>query len=225
MFFEAQENMGLPATLNKALVRTKGKYYVPFGSDDIMMLDRLEKQVAYMESKTDIGICACSILKINATGDILPDKQKFHPQAVLDFYDIFLERKSKGPAPTLLFRTDAIRSTGGFNPEIRLEDVYIQLNMTRQGHKLGFLNDVLAYYRIHPTNTYKDIEFMYSNAIKTYACFSEAPYYPLVMTRFLHSMLLKTSRKNKPLARKILSEIQLRFYRMKTVRGLIKIFF
>lgn len=223
-FFETQKNMGLSATLNKALSIAKGKYYVPFGSDDLMMLDRLEKQVAYMEANDDISICAGNILKIDTEGNVIPNKQKFHPATTLDFYDIFLQKKSKGPAPTLFFKTDSIKNAGGFNPDIRLEDVFIQLNMTHQGHKIGFLNDVLAYYRIHPTNTYKDIEFMYFNELKTYACFEEDRYYPEVRARFLNSMLLKACKKNKPLAKVILSEIPLKYYRVKTLRGLVKTF-
>jgi len=224
-FFEAQENMGLSATLNKALGMANGEYYVPFGSDDIMMLDRLEKQVAHMEENRDLSICAGNILKIDAAGNILPNRQKFHPAATLDFYDVFLERKSKGPAPTLLFRTDAIRKAGGFNPDIRLEDVYIQLSMTHQGHRIGFLNDVLAYYRTHPTNTYKDIDFMYRNVLKTYECFRDDSHYPVVRARFLNSMLVKASKKNKPLAREILSSIPLRDYKLKTLRGAFKTLF
>lgn len=43
-----QQNQGLSRTLNEAIARARGNLIVPFGSDDIMLPQRLEKQVAHM---------------------------------------------------------------------------------------------------------------------------------------------------------------------------------
>lgn len=40
-----QQNQGLSRTLNEAIARARGNLIVPFGSDDIMLPQRLEKQV------------------------------------------------------------------------------------------------------------------------------------------------------------------------------------
>ena len=44
----------------------------------------------------------------------------------LDFDDMFLERKPYPPATTLMIRREALDKVGGFDPSIRLEDLYIE---------------------------------------------------------------------------------------------------
>ncbi|HHJ4328214.1 TPA: glycosyltransferase family 2 protein, partial [Klebsiella pneumoniae] len=137
-----------------------------------------------------------------------------------DFEDVFLDRKPGAPAPTLLFRREALERVGGFDPQIRLEDLLIELKITHTGYRLDILPDVLALYRVHATNTYKNHHFMVDNVLKTYACFRDHPAYAKVCARFRNSMLLKCARQDKALARDLLAELPLREWNMKTLRGL-----
>ncbi|RRJ82351.1 glycosyltransferase [Aestuariirhabdus litorea] len=223
-FFEAQANMGLSATLNKGLNIAKGEYIVTFGSDDIMMLDRIEKQVAYMQANTELGLCGGNMLKINEHGTVL-SKQKFSGEHRLDFEDVLLGRKEGTPAPTLFFRQAALAKAGGFHPEIKLEDLYIELKISSLGYPIGFMNDVLAYYRVHPTNTYKNYRYMIDNVLKTYEEFRDHPAYEQAYYRFLNSMLVKCAGKDKALARELLKQIPLREFRMKTLKGIGRLLF
>lgn len=217
--FDAQENIGLNSTLNKALALAKGKYFVPFGSDDIMLLDRIEKQVAYMEANPDISICAGNILKIDEHGTI-GKKQKIVSAHRQSFDKIYTTRGSSAPAPTLFFRTDITREVGGFHPDIALEDLYIKLKTTQKHGDLGVINDLLAYYRVHPNNTYKNYDYMIKNVLDTYAQFSEHPEYENVKYAFLNSTLLKASRNNRNYARKIFKSIPWSRISSKGVRSL-----
>ncbi|MFX5756325.1 alpha-1,3-rhamnosyltransferase, partial [Acinetobacter baumannii] len=90
---------------------------------------------------------------------------------------------------------------GGFDPDIRLEDVYIELAVTKAGYVIDILGEVLAQYRKHPTNTYKNARFMVDNVFKTYSQFSDHPDYEQVIMRFRNSMFLKCSNRDKVLAR------------------------
>ncbi|MBK0105016.1 glycosyltransferase family 2 protein, partial [Bacillus sp. S70] len=65
--------------------------------------------------------------------------------------DLFLDRKPGPMAPTLMFRREALEKVGGFDPDIRLEDVYIELAVTKAGYVIDILGEVLAQYRKHPT--------------------------------------------------------------------------
>ena len=216
--FDAQENIGLNNTLNKALAMAKGKYFVPFGSDDIMLLDRIEKQVSYMEENPDISICAGNILKIDEHGQICK-KQKIFPAHHQDFEKIYTSRGSSAPAPTLFFRTELTRKAGGFHPKIALEDLYIKLKITQEFGILGVMNDLLAYYRIHPNNTYKNFDYMINNVLNTYNEFCEHSEYENVKFAFLNSMLLKAAKTNRPYARKILAQIPWSRCNIKTLRA------
>lgn len=221
--FRAQSNKGLSRTLNETIERAKGCLIAPFGSDDIMLPERIAKQVAYMVDKPEVGICAGDIQTIDASGNP-SGKPRGLPLRRLDFEDVFLDRKPGAPAPTLLFRREALARVGGFEPDVRLEDLMIELKITRAGYFIDILGEPLALYRVHETNTYKNYRFMVDNVLKTYAHFSDHPAYPEVCARFRNSMLLKCAGADRELAWTLLRDIPPRFWRWKTMRGLARIF-
>ncbi|HCK4685690.1 TPA: alpha-1,3-rhamnosyltransferase [Pseudomonas aeruginosa] len=223
-----QQNQGLSRTLNEAIARARGNLIVPFGSDDIMLPQRLEKQVAHMWDKPEVGICAGNIEIIDSNGRVMPGKEQRKrdlPFRRLDFDDLFLDRKPGPMAPTLMFRREALEKVGGFDPDIRLEDVYIELAVTKAGYVIDILGEVLAQYLKHPTNTYKNARFMVDNVFKTYSQFSDHPDYEQVIMRFRNSMFLKCSNRDKVLARELLSGLPLKYWNEKTFRGIARLFF
>lgn len=217
--FLAQKNQGLSRTLNETIARARGNLIAPFGSDDVMLPTRIALQVAYLRDKPGVGICAGNIQEIDAAGQ---ERGKFRdlPRRRLDFEDVFLNRKTGAPAPTLLFRREALEKVGGFDPQIRLEDLLIQLKITRAGYSIDVLSEVLAQYRVHGSNTYKNHHFMTDNVLRTYAQFSDHPAYAQVCANFRNSMLLKCARQDKNLARELLAQIPLKTWNAKTLRGL-----
>lgn len=224
--FLAQQNKGLTATLNAAIARAKGSLIAPFGSDDIMLPERLAKQVAYMADKPEVGICAGNIELMDASGQTLPEKrpQQEIPFRRLDFDDVFLERKPYPPAPTLLFRKEALEKVGGFDPEIRLEDLLIELKITHAGYYIDCLGETLARYRKHASNSYKNHRFMIDSILRTYALFKDHPQYEFVRMRFLISMFLKCANRDKALARELLAQIPFKHWNKKTLRGLMRLY-
>ncbi|MBS7662256.1 glycosyltransferase [Pseudomonas lalucatii] len=225
--FQVQQNQGLTHTLNAAIERAKGSLVVPFGSDDIMLEERLAKQVAYMEGKPEVGICAGNIELIDADGELFPEKRQRRdvPFRRLDFDDVFMERKPYPPAPTLMFRKEALEKVGGFDPQIRLEDLLIELKITHAGYYIDCLGEVLARYRKHASNSYKNHRFMIDSILRTYALFSDHPQYEFVRTRFLSSMFLKCSNRDRALARELLAQIPFKSWSKKTWRGLMRLYF
>lgn len=225
--FRAQQNQGLTNTLNAAVARSNGSLIAPFGSDDIMLPERIATQVAYMDGKPEVGICAGNIELIDADGNLYPEKRQRRdvPFRRLDFDDMFLERKPYPPAPTLMIRREALDKVGGFDPNIRLEDLLIELKVTRAGYFIDGLNVLMARYRKHPTNSYKNHRFMVDNILRSYALFSDHPLYDEVRYKFLSSMFLKTSNRDRKLARELLAQIPLKAWNKKTWRGLARLYF
>ncbi len=77
-----------------------------------MLPQRLEKQVAHMWNKPEVGICAGNIEIIDSNGRVMPGKEQRKrdlPFRRLDFDDLFLDRKPGPMAPTLMFRREARR--------------------------------------------------------------------------------------------------------------------
>ncbi|MDU9407056.1 glycosyltransferase [Pseudomonas sp. zfem001] len=222
-----QQNKGLTHTLNEAIARAKGSLIAPFGSDDIMVPERIAKQVAYMQDKPEVGICAGNIELIDSDGQLFPEPRQRRDIAFrrLDFDDVFMERKPYPPAPTLLFRKEALEQVGGFDPQIRLEDLLIELKITHAGYYIDCLGEVLAQYRKHDSNSSKNTPFMVESILRTYALFKDHPQYEFVRTRFLSSMFLKCSNRDRDYAKQLLRQIPFRSWNKKTWRGLGRLLF
>lgn len=56
-FVQNDANLGLIATLNKGLDLARGEYIARMDQDDISLPERLAKQVAFMESHPEVGVC------------------------------------------------------------------------------------------------------------------------------------------------------------------------
>jgi alpha-1,3-rhamnosyltransferase len=218
--FRTQSNQGLAKTLNDCIARSQGRLIAPFGSDDVMLPERIKTQVAYLQGKPEVGICAANIQKINSEGEPLPRRGSERLFRRLDFEDVFISQKKGAPAPTLLFRREALDKVGGFDSEIPLEDLLIALKVTPAGYFIDVLPDVLAKYRVHTTNMHKNRRFMIDNVLKTYAKFEDHPAYSKVCARFINSMLLKCARREKALARELLGQLPLRYWNSKTLRAI-----
>lgn len=218
--FRIQENQGLARTLNSCISRARGDLIAPLGSDDVMLAERLAMQVAYMRDKEEVGICAGNIRIIDADGKVIEKRCRDRAFRRLDFNAMFSGADAGPPAPTLLFRREALELVGGFNPDIRLEDLQVELKIAYAGFFIDILPDVLASYRVHGANTYKNRRFMVEQVLATYAEFSLHPDYPKACAKFINSMFLKCAKEDKELALDLLKRLSIRYWDAKTLRGL-----
>ncbi|WP_372778318.1 glycosyltransferase family 2 protein [Litorivivens sp.] len=225
-FFQAQANIGLSATLNQALERARGKYFFQMGSDDIAFLDKVEKQVTFLEANPEYAVCGGNAIYIDGKGQLLNKRQVFHPARELVFEDFFEGRKPGFAASTALVRTEAMRAVGGYRPDIALEDIYMWMKLSSEGYRFYALNDIMLYYRKHGSNTYKNTAFMRDCIRKTLLEYRDHPSFERVYAKEMNSLLLTAAKqKQKALARDILKDISLRHYSKKTIRALARMIF
>ena len=222
--FRVQKNQGLTRTLNEAIARAKGAFIAPFGSDDIMLKDRIKLQMDYLADKPEVGMCAGNIELMHADGTPYPKSATAHEPSFrrMDFEDVFLERKPYVPAPTMLIRREALNKVGGFDPSIRLEDLYIQLKITHAGYYIDVIGAILARYRKHQTNSYKNIRFMTESILRIYQDYADHPAYEQVKFKFINSMLVKASRRDRALAEELIAQLPLRGWNRRTLASLLR---
>lgn len=65
------QNKGLIARLNQSVQLCETKYYARMDADDIMCINRIEEQVAFLESHPDVDVCGTSIMTIDDNNNIV----------------------------------------------------------------------------------------------------------------------------------------------------------
>lgn len=143
-----QENIGLPATLNKALKEfASSKYYSLCASDDYWCLNKLQLQVEFMENNQDIPMCFGKVHYIDEQSNII--KEYDNQNNVLKGGDIFddIFTFKLHPPVVYLYRRAIFDEIGYYNPQIFAEDYDMNLRVASK-HKIGFINEYLGYYRV-----------------------------------------------------------------------------
>lgn len=165
-YIKNAKNSGLIYNLNLGFSLAKGKYLIRMDADDISLPSRIEKQVAFMEEHTNVGVCGTwfesfgtetKVVKYETENDAIKLRMLYqchfcHPSVII--------RKSIIDQYHLVYLEDFIHA----------EDYQLWASMA---FLTGFANlpQVLLKYRIHGQNVsqkYKDIQVENSNYVITY---------------------------------------------------------
>ena len=138
-------NVGLTKSLNIGLKCCSGKYIVRIDADDISMLDRIEKQVAFMDANPNIVASGTSAITINAEGKqcyIL--KRNANPH-FLKTCSVF-ESPIYHPAAIFCRIIDGIPVH--YNEEFRFSQDYALWISIMDKHDISNLDECLIKYRV-----------------------------------------------------------------------------
>jgi alpha-1,3-rhamnosyltransferase len=196
-YLEFQPNRGLTKTLNKAIRNySHGKYIVTCGSDDFLVLDRIERQVRYLETHPEYAMAFGKIYVVDENSRIIEGHRAVEPitDPVKDLTFESLVENCRIPAVTAMFRKDVWEECGGYNENVLTEDLDMWLKIVYR-YQIGYMTDsYLAYYRWHGAN-------ITSNAVK--------------MSKSVWDILLSwKDRLNPDLTRKLLARRSSWFFRL-----------
>lgn len=218
-YYERQNNIGLTRTLNKMLKIARGKYVVSFGSDDVMLPWRIEKQVAFMESHPEITVLGANVVFIDAEGRALK-KQRISAARKLVFEDFFINSKPGIQAASAFVRMEVFHKEGFYDPDIQLEDLQMWFKLSNKGYQFYVMDEFVSCYRKHPTNTYRNIQYMLECAIKSIDPYNNHADYPVVKRQILKHYFISASKKDISFAIKILRQMSYRDFK-KISQGLL----
>jgi alpha-1,3-rhamnosyltransferase len=170
--FRHRSNKGLSKTLNESLIWCKGEYYFPLASDDIIYPSIITKEVALLERRAECGMCHAHAESIYSKPDVENDRAELHE---FTFQQII--NKNRIYAPTAMIRMSVLKELGGFDEELYIEDWDMWLRLLYAGYKIGFINEVLAFYRQHENNSYKNHEKMEEASDFILNKWIDSPYY------------------------------------------------
>jgi glycosyltransferase involved in cell wall biosynthesis len=158
------ENRGVAHSLNLGVSLCSNELIFRMDSDDIMLPDRIVKQIEFMKKNRDCVICGTNMQLF--TND---DPNNIRKKTLLDdtFHVISLNWQDflrSRPTwfmnhPTLCFRRSAVLAVGNYldrGKDFILEDYELELKLMYKFGKINNLGDTLLYYRVHPDQiTYK----------------------------------------------------------------------
>ena len=143
-----EKNLGLSNTLNKGIDLAQGEYLARMDADDISLRERLKKQVGFMDSHPDIGICGSWIQIFDELGN---RNIGYYPPSH-DELLCSLFYNSCFAHPTVMIRRQIIeesymRFDGTYCPA---EDYYFWLNLLKITNGAN-LQEILLRYRLSKT--------------------------------------------------------------------------
>jgi glycosyltransferase involved in cell wall biosynthesis len=145
----SRENRGLVRSLNEGISLATGEYIARMDQDDISLAHRLEKQLAYMESK-NLDLVGAAVLRFKSGEE--KTKPKYYPTAHDELATSIITLGPSFAHPTVLARRQVFDSFQ-YDPRYEYaEDYALWLKITLS-HKfrLGNVNEILLHYRRHET--------------------------------------------------------------------------
>lgn len=147
--FRNSENKGLTLSLNNMISKCETKYFARMDTDDISESERFSEQINFLEKNPLIdilGTCGVDIDKNN-----LVIGQRKVPS---EFRDICKILPILNPVihPSVMFRTESIRSIGGYNLKYRTsQDYALWFEAVAKGLIIHNLSSSLIRYRVDET--------------------------------------------------------------------------
>lgn len=131
---------------------SKTEFCAIVDADDINLPERLEKQVAYLESHPDVAVLGAQINRLDAAGTIHRTFSAYPTQA--DDIVNFLLHENPIAQPTVLFRRSMILEAGNYRhvDKNNIEDYDLWLRIASR-YKLANLGVTLVNYRVHDKST------------------------------------------------------------------------
>jgi len=140
-----QENQGLAASLNNGLEAIDTEFVARLDSDDIALPHRLQLQLKAMVRHPEIGLLGSQFERLGEQESGFPSKL---PCDHDDIVDALLHARHALCHPTIMMRTETIKSIGGYweHPIAQDWDMYLKMG---EHSRLANLDEVLLKYRIH----------------------------------------------------------------------------
>jgi glycosyltransferase involved in cell wall biosynthesis len=150
----ANEGQGVSSAFNTGMSQARGAYMARMDADDIALPRRLEHQIDYFRSHSEVAICGACV-EIFSDRKIEGGNRRYQawlndcrsPQAIQR--ELFIE--SPIPNPTTVFRREALHRLNGYQDPSWPEDYDLFLRADAMGMQMGKPDDILLRWRDHPS--------------------------------------------------------------------------
>ncbi len=163
-----QENRGTYPTLNRLIAESQGKYLAVLNSDDLWAPTKLEKQVAVLDQKPEVGL-------VHTGGHFIDGEGKVKPGNPLGFEwprtpsgNIIeaLVRCNKIIASSVLIRRECFERLGGFREDLFGSGDWEMWFRVALHYDIAFVDEPLTMYRVHGENASFQHRRVYEDDVK-----------------------------------------------------------
>jgi glycosyltransferase involved in cell wall biosynthesis len=146
-------NMGMGRSLNEALEVARHDWVVRMDADDIMVPNRIERQLAFLAEHPDLVVAGALVCYIDADGKVMrrytsPFTDPAQVRAARDEGRLIFFHH-----PSVIMRRDVIRAAGGYRPQFwPADDVDLWNRVAEQdpaNPRMLMQEEYLVHYRIH----------------------------------------------------------------------------
>ncbi len=143
---ENETNLRLIATLNKGIELSKGELIARMDADDVCLPRRLEKQVAFMESHPEVGLCGTFMRTIGLEEDYNIGYATTHDEIK---FKLFFDTHFPHPA-TMLRRSVMMEHNLRFEKAFIHTEDFELWNRMAEVCRLAIIPEILVLKRHHP---------------------------------------------------------------------------
>jgi glycosyltransferase involved in cell wall biosynthesis len=148
--FRHEKNRGVSAARNTCLDKARGEFLAFTAQDDVSLPNRLERQIAFLETHPETGFVGSAVQFINDAGEKIGEAEMPATDLAMRWHALF-----DAPArhSSLMVRASVIRKHAlRYSPEVVINSDYdfiLQLLRVTSGVNLP---EALVAYRLHATN-------------------------------------------------------------------------
>ncbi|OGT05329.1 MAG: hypothetical protein A2143_10015 [Gallionellales bacterium RBG_16_57_15] len=152
-------NNGISLAMNSVLARATGEYIAILNSDDFSLPGRLEKQVFFLDGRSDVAALFGIPLVVDEDGNETKPYNDFNrPLSFPDFkyatwLNYFFFHGNCLCAPTAMIRRSVYEDVGKYDPRLtNLQDLDMWIRILKFGHNIFVLPDQFTAFRVRNGN-------------------------------------------------------------------------
>lgn len=197
--YKNDKNLGVSHTSNFAISKAHGRFIARFDADDVMTVDRIEKQVAYLKAHPEVVVVGGQVELMDYRGNKIGDK-KFP----LDWKTIYETLFTMMPVQQGSMMVNASMLPHGFvwykGDNLTAEEVDLFFRLFKYG-KFANLNDVVLKYRQYGSSTSlkdpkKTFYVTYETRMRAVKKYGYKPTFKAYLVNFIEYVLVTALPKN-----------------------------
>ena len=145
-----QPNSGMGTALNKGMRLARGDLIVRMDADDVMLPNRIERQLDFMKANPDVAVASCLVYYINRQSRII-GRSTSNLRSRRDFEMYIKGGRLIGVShPGVIMRKSVVLEVGGYRPQFwPADDIDLWMRIAERGHLIIVQQERLLKYRIH----------------------------------------------------------------------------